>query len=629
MLVEVTEPQLLRSGFIFGLLPGWWQSKSHPGVCAGGALLIVKGTEHYRTQGPCLPEQKWHEILIQTQFSGTDVVFRDFESEASHTFSIMISSTVSPPPEETLVYPSTIIISDHNDLALQLQSRIQGIEGLDCSIMPLRTAKIQETIMDKFVIVIDAAEESLIQEMDPQSYRLIHSLLLANSAILWVTSGKNPAGAIQGLCRVLAFEKSAAPLVSLTLGEKGHEKVIESIFHVFRTTIRDLATGEHELEYIEVDGMPNINRLVEATDLDRHISIHLADQESRVQGFGAGPPLRLAIGTPGLLDTLQFVEDRDYTTPLGPTQVEVEVMATGVNFMDCLVALGRIDGDSFGSECSGVVSRVGEDCGDVKPGDRVSVCQLNAYRSYVRSSVECVAKLPDDMSYTEAAAIPTNFVTAYHGIVEVAGMEEGESILIHAGAGGTGQAAIQISRCFGADVYVTVGSENKKRFLMNQYHIPEDRILYSRDTSFAKAIKLLTQGQGVDIVLNSLAGESLVASWECLAPYGRFIEIGKKDIYSRNELPMYPFARNTSFSAVDLAAMTLERPSLIRKSMRTVMQLFAAKQLHTALPLQRYPISEIEHAFRLLQSGTSSGKIVVEVESSHQVPASKIDSFPT
>ncbi|KAL9608147.1 MAG: hypothetical protein Q9167_006999, partial [Letrouitia subvulpina] len=513
-------------------------------------------------------------------------------------------------------------MSDNDNLAQQLQSRIQGVGGLDCGITSLRMANMPGTITDKFVIMVDAAEESLIQEMSSPDYERIHSLLLANSGILWVTSCKNPSGAIQGLSRVLAFEKPAAPVVSLTLGEHGHEEVVQSILYVFLNTIHGVTISGHEPEYVEVDGILNINRLVEADDLDHHMSIHSSEQESRVQDFGVGPPLKLTVGALGLLDTLGFVEDMDYAQPLDPGQVEVEVMAIGVNLMDCLVALGRVDGDSFGSECSGVVRRVGEACADVKTGDRVSVCHIDAYRSYVRSSVQCVVRLPDDMSYAEAAAIPTNFVTAFHGIVEVAQIKEGESVLIHAGAGGTGQAAIQISQCFGAEIYVTVGSEKKKRLIMDQYHIAEDRIMYSRDLSFAKAIKLLTQGRGVDVVFNSLAGESLIASWECLAPYGRFIEIGKRDIYSNRKLPMFPFAKNVSFSAVDLAAMTFERPWLIQNSIRKVMQLFAAKRLHTALPLQRYSISEIEHAFRLLQSGTSSGKLVIEVQSSHQVPAS-------
>ncbi|KAI8964564.1 hypothetical protein F5Y11DRAFT_345269 [Daldinia sp. FL1419] len=160
------------------------------------------------------------------------------------------------------------------------------------------------------------------------------------------------------------------------------------------------------------------------------------------------------------------------------------------------------------------------------------------------------------MTFNEASAPPVNFVTAYHSLVVLEKLAPGESVLIHSGAGGTGQAAIQIAKVCGAQIYTTVSSPKKKE-LVNTflYGIPEENILNSRDLSFAGGIKRLTRDKGVDIVLNSLAGDALIASWECVASFGRFIEIGKKDISSHNKLPMFQCARNVSFSAVDIAAM--------------------------------------------------------------------------
>ena len=225
------------------------------------------------------------------------------------------------------------------------------------------------------------------------------------------------------------------------------------------------------------------------------------------------------------------------------------------------------------------------------------------------------------MSFVEAAAIPTNFVTVFHALHHVAHIQSDESILIHAAADGNGQAAIRVARCFGALVYAKVGSKEKKWLIMDLYGIPEDHILHSRDLPFAKGIKKMTEGRSVDVILNSLAGEGLVASWECLANYGRFIEIGKKNIYSHAKLPMFQFSKNATFSAVDLAAMTQERPQLVRKALESAMALVAARKATIASPLHFFKISEVEKAFRFMQSSKNSGKIVLEVTADDQVQA--------
>ncbi|KAF3057128.1 Lovastatin diketide synthase LovF [Daldinia childiae] len=220
----------------------------------------------------------------------------------------------------------------------------------------------------------------------------------------------------------------------------------------------------------------------------------------------------------------------------------------------------------------------------------------------------------------DASALSANFVTAYHSLVVVAKLSQGESILIHSGAGGTGQAAIQIAKTCGAQVFTTVSSP-KKELINTLYDIPMDNILNSRDLSFADGIRRLTRNRGVDVVLNSLAGDALIASWECVASFGRFIEIGKKDIFSHNKLPMFQFARNVSFSAVDIAAMVREKPKLIRDSLVAISDLFNKGVLQLPSPVKAFPISQVEAAFRYLQTGANSGKVVVEVDPNDSVLA--------
>ncbi|KAL9027447.1 MAG: hypothetical protein Q9180_007332, partial [Flavoplaca navasiana] len=205
-------------------------------------------------------------------------------------------------------------------------------------------------------------------------------------------------------------------------------------------------------------------------------------------------------------------------------------------------------------------------------------------------------------------------------LIDVARLQKNESVLIHAASGGTGQAAIQIAALTGAETFATVGSLRKKKLLMENYNIDDDHIFYSRDTSFATGIKRLTRGRGVDVVLNSLSGDGLRASWECTAPFGRFVEIGRRDIDARGSLPMAPFIKNLSFFGVDLAGIAEERTPVGRRILQTIMAMFETQKLQVPYPLQTYQLQDVEKAFRFIQSGKSSGKIVLEVAKSEELP---------
>ena len=242
-------------------------------------------------------------------------------------------------------------------------------------------------------------------------------------------------------------------------------------------------------------------------------------------------------GSPELLDTFHFVEDNTVAQPLADNDVEIQTRAIGNNFKACLIALGQISGSSFGLECAGIVKRVGRQ-GGLEPGDQVLMASAGTLSTFSRGSIAATCKIPEGVSLTEAEATPAQFGTAWAAIHDIARIQDGEKILIQAAAGGTGQAAIQIARCFGATIFVTVGSQSKKQLLIDEYGIADDYIFYSRDTSFANGINRMSRRRRVDVVFNSLTGESLVASWECIASHGRFIEIGKRDIASNAKPPM-------------------------------------------------------------------------------------------
>ena len=603
-----------RGGFAFGLLPGWWLS-----------------ADGYRTWGPTMTPQKWDNVLRLNGFAGTEYVLNDYRDSRCQELSVIVSSALEPSPPRPS-FPKTIILANEDSLiqhevALRLRDALYSKCSPTCEIATLEEAIALPDLSERFCIVLPELESPFLSQLAQDSFTHLQSALTSVQGIIWVSKGGGvPAETPEyqvadGLLRTLRTENAMLKAVTLALDPSNisTESAAESIFKVLESTLlKDI--NEFEIEYLEMDGVLHINRVVEANYMNQFIQKVTRPQESLKQPFGAAglPPLALNFQTPGLLDSLRFIEDSTAAKPLLCSEVEIEVRATGVNFMDCLTALGRINQTEIGGECAGVVTRVGSDC-DLVPGDRVCGIVFDCFKSFARSDAQTLMRIPDELSFIDAAALPMTYTTAHHALVETGRLLKDETILIHAAAGGTGQAAVQLAKNIGAEIFVTVGSESKRKLLMDLYGIPKDHIFYSRNTTFAQGVMRMTQNRGVDVVLNSLAGEGLSATWECIASFGRFVEIGKRDIHSHSRLDMFQFAKNVSFSAVDIFGMSRERPGLVRKSLSAVMALVAEKKVCASQPLNTYSVSQIEDAFRYMQSGKNVGKIVVDMKKDDQV----------
>ena len=281
--------------------------------------------------------------------------------------------------------------------------------------------------------------------------------------------------------------------------------------------------------------------------------------------------MRLQIRTPGDLETLEFAAfDR---VPPGPGQIEVEVSASSINFADVLVSFGRyqtLDGQQpqLGTDFAGVVTAVGPDVTDHQVGDHVGGMSPNGcWATFVTCDARMAAKLPDGLTDGQAAAVTVATATAWYGLQDLARIRAGDKVLIHSATGGVGQAAIAIARAAGADVFATAGSEERRDLLrgMGIKHVYD-----SRSVEFAEQIRHDTDGYGVDIVLNSLTGTAQLAGIKLLALGGRFIEIGKADIYSNTRLDLFPFRQNLAFYGVDLGLMAQSHPAAVRELLNTV-----------------------------------------------------------
>ena len=623
ILLEMTHA-LLSVSLIFGTLPGWWMS-----------------VEPWRQSGPVLEEHKWREVLREAGFSDLQASVPDVLNPLEHVTRVMIATAADEPDSTSIpislhcviVCPESITESSTQDLITTSQRTLEsyGIFTELATISSLSTNTIP--LKGKIVLSLTELSTPLLPDITPQDFTTLQRLTLEPTGLLWLTrsgalDGTRPELSLfTGLARSLRAEQEGFPCVTLDL-DAGTEPLSSSaavalIEHVFRQTffVPNDARGVRferlrDREFVEKGGVLHVKRVVEDRALNKAIALRTHAAAARVpelqEVWQTGRPLKLSVGVLGALDSLFFDDNCAVREPLRDDEVEIEIRAVGLNFRDVLIAMGEMSDDYFGNECAGVVTKVGAEVRHLLVGDRVNAWCLGSFSTAVRSLADYVQRIPDEMSFVTAASLPVVYVTAYYGLIYIASLRAGESVLIHAAAGGVGQAAIQIAQMVGAEIFVTVGTRGKREHLVATYGIPEDHVFASRDLTFASGVMRATGGRGVDVVLNSLAGEALKATWRCIAPFGRFIEIGKRDILANGKLDMAPFVKNVTFASVDILVIGRQNRKLAAELFSEVMKLVRARSIKEASPVTVYPFSQIEDSFRLMQAGKHTGKIVLE-----------------
>ncbi|MGA5226233.1 SDR family NAD(P)-dependent oxidoreductase [Streptomyces koyangensis] len=313
------------------------------------------------------------------------------------------------------------------------------------------------------------------------------------------------------------------------------------------------------------------------------------------------PGTRLDTTGEGTLENLAFVPAPEALADLGPTQVRVAMRAAGVNFRDVVMALGMVPGQrGMGTEGAGVVLETGAEVTDLAPGDRVFGLFAGAFGPTAVTDRRVLARMRPEWNFAEAASVPTPFLTAYYGLVDVAGATAGETLLVHAAAGGVGMAAVQLARHLGLETYGTA-SPGKWRAT----GLPAERLASSRSTEFEERVREATGGRGVDIVLNSLEGPFIDASLRLLAPGGRFVEMGKTDIRDRARVTAdHP---GTHYDVFDLMSTDRGR---IAEIFTEIIDLFERGVLEL-LPLTAWDLRDAAEAFRFMGRGRHIGKNVL------------------
>ena len=530
----------------------------------------------------------------------------------------MIASAAGDKSPNYPTPPSIICREAHTAVDESLRLALEEYTG---SQLPPTKPLYEAALIDNHGIVL-AMEDPLLAELDEAGLHYIQEMFCEARGLLWVTRGarsEHPeANMVTGFARSFRGENAGLHLVTLDLDGENRlpdDQIGSVIARVFRRAFgAEIDPFVADMEFVESHGILHVGRLKLDPIKDDYVVRETYPPIPEMQQFKQpGRPLELAIGQVGLLDSILFQDKDAMASSLQDNQVEILVQATGLNFKDIMIALGQIPfNHPIGLECSGIVVAVGPDVTDLEPGTRVMAIAKGAYANTVRARRHEVAVIPDKLDFLQAASMPVVFGTAHFALSDLARLSEGESILIHAAAGGVGQAAIMLAQHIKAIIYVTVGSVHKKNFIMQTYNIPEAHIFSSRDASFRDELMLLTEQSGVDVILNSTAGEILHESWQCLATLGRFIEIGKRDLVQDSSLAMEKFLDSVTFCAIDMMILAETRPVICNRVLTDLVKLYNDGVIRPISPITIFPMSDIQQAMRLMQAGKHTGKLVID-----------------
>jgi len=616
--MDVATPQLWTEA-VFGLTSGWWRFTDRD----------------IRTVHPLLGRSQWEKLLRQAGFDETASLPGLMGPSGEGQIGILGRKTfeiaaVSEPVPETPAEKSWLIFADNGGIGESLAGQLRDT-GAHCQTVHRGTA-FDGSTSETFTIRPEFPEDwrQLFQtyaggELERIVYlwnldtRLDDDAVFGTDALLHlaqgletvlptaklridsVTRGAQPVGrdaqptavaqgpAI-GLVRVILNEYSNYLCRGIDLPAAASAGDVDLLWtELLRTEPEREVALRGEARYVQrLDrGRPTVER-----ELEPHI------------------PLRLQSRDRGHLDALKFVP---FTPPhCGAGEVMIDVKAAAMNFRDVLKALALYPGEApdariFGDEVGGIVSAVGSDVRHVKPGDRVFGLAVFGLATQTIARGGNVRLIPDNLSFEEAATIPVVFMTSWHALKNVARLRKGERVLIHAGAGGVGMAAIQIAHHLGAEVIASAGSPAKRALLAT---LGVKHVIDSRRGDFTEAVMELTDRRGVDVVLNALAGEAIPMGLSCLAEFGRFIEIGKRDIYQNSRIPLRPLRCNASFHVVAMDAVFAGDESLTREMLAEISDLVKQGALRP-LPFRAFPAFSVDAAFRLMAGGKHIGKVIV------------------
>ncbi|KAI0406569.1 polyketide synthase [Xylaria palmicola] len=525
--------------------------------------------------------------------------------------------------------PMYIIGREGCDITVRFASYVASITSNKP--ISLSLDKVDQTSIapGSIVFVFTEISEPLLPTISPKDLERVKALTDNASHLLWVTSSNilsrpRPELCLAfGLSRAVMMEQPATRFYVVDIDDI-HSETKASFSNII--SVLDQDEDKPDYEFVQRDGAVHISRFMPDKRLNTHFQ-QSSGSEVVIAPLGSMAPARLAIGEAGKFDTLHF---RPATLPnkLRSHEVQFTVKSVGLNAKDYYAFAGKVDtqGITCTLEHAGVVEAVGDEVTDFAPGDRITaMAPAHFQTTEVVPSWAC-QKLLDNESFEAMCTLPIVFSTAIYALQDRARLQPGETVLIHSAAGGVGNAAIQIAKLIGATIFATVSTDEKAEYLVKNLGVPRENIFTSSNTSFLPGIMKATGGKGVDVVLNSLTGEALHASWKCCATFGRFVEIGKQDITEYGLLDLHGFLHSRTFTAFDLSDIYFDgSPKCQRqwsKLLSDVLTMFRNGKIAMVEFPTVFSAGDVVDAMRHFASRNRIGKVVVNLgDPDAQVPA--------
>ena len=565
ILLELTQPQL-SAGLVLGTFSDFWKAEYDP--------------SYPRYDGPFLTKPLWKTVLPASGFQGLDFYLDDYLGDNVST-TVICATTIGVEPRipkaiKEPLHEGTTIIYRHapSPFIEALASHIKITQGIAVDIIPIQN--IENVRFHRFIFLVEITDPFFI-DVTPEEWKALQTAIKDSTSSLWVTKGdlmigKEPLHAmISGLAKGMKTERSSLRFSILDLDKIPGESDVEvfKVISQLENRVADSLNINKDSEYRYKDGVLYISRLT-ADDTLNEKGKAIGNKDFTTEQISLhelkDTPLQLAIEKPGVLSTLYFKQDPEFTTSLPPDAVEIEVKFSGVNNKDIAVLTGRHHSDSISDECSGIITKIGSTVRDFKIGDKVYCQSFAKFGNFVREKAAFCQRLEDGDTFEGTCTLPIAFGTAIYGLMDLGRLSRGESVLIQSATGGVGLAACQIARMIGAEIFATVGTEEKKQELLSMgYGIEEDHILNSRDRFTAKKLLEQTGGKGIDVILCSSRGDLMHEYWRCIATCGRFVEIGRTEVLDNGNLSLDVFRRNATFTSFDLEVMSLNKPQVTAK----------------------------------------------------------------
>ncbi|KAI4591597.1 Type I Iterative PKS [Pestalotiopsis sp. 9143b] len=592
----------------FALLPGWWYAK-----------------DKYRNhdEGPLMSVKTWNQLLLDSGFSGVDVHIQDRPRSMEDTVGVIGSQRVG---EKVTPHSITVVSQFLDDEEIQFGQQVADAvsEHLQVSVSVIPFAEI-DTADEPYVIFLDSPRHSVSEDVSADVFDKLQQLLLRNQGLLWVIPQGGPPEShfVKGIIRTLRIENEPKNLLVLDSVPNTSEG-ISGILKLAEMLQDPEVTRENDQDFIWHEGSIHLPRLRQLKEVKEKFAIDRSVGFRKEQVLSSSKDaLELTIEAAGNPDSIFFRRLPDVRNNIGDDEVLVEVTAAGLSHRDLDLVLGAIPWAPPGFDGAGKVIGKGSSVNHLEEGDTVLFLTLeqSAFSTFLKLPSWKVAQVPSHTTETEAASMPMAYSLALLALTRTARLKRNETVLIHSAAGAVGQACMTIAQHAGARVFATAGSDAKRDFLHTAVGLPKDHIFSSRTSDFRDAILCQTNGKGVDVIVNSLTGELLTETWALCAPCGRFIEIGGRNAFQNSNLPMAPFDRNVTFSAVDLRKIYDHRPEDLKEIFDELAILIEQGVAKPIQPVTVLPVSEFAAGLRKLKSGDTSGKIVVTMGKDERVIA--------